>query len=332
MSLNPQPASVTFPALGTSVSVVCTSREVLADAVSVVRTRLSELDRAASRFRADSELARINMLSGCLAAIDPGAMFTTRVGTTLAKCLTAAVHTEQLTDGLVCASLGAELVACGYDEDFAAVRARSTAAVAVSTGPQPNVSQPQRPVAQRMSFDERNDELSLAAGSTLDLGSSAKAWAADAIVDELTRHAAGGFLLSLGGDVATAGSPPPDGWAVGLRRPDDSDLMVVRSTGQALATSSTQRRQWLFNGSTQHHIIDPRTGAPARTQWAQVSCAAPTALQANAASTAAVILDSSAPRWLSQRGIPACLVATDNRVVLTPGWPETADVGPGRAL
>jgi thiamine biosynthesis lipoprotein len=310
-------ASARFRAIGTTVGVVCTQAGERARAVALLRARLAELDRAASRFRDDSELAALNRRSAESAATDPTARLRVPVDGTLAACLRAAMRTERLTAGLVCASLGTALIACGYDDDLDRVRARGHGTADRSRH---GASVP----LARVSFDERTGELTMPAGAALDLGASAKAWAADAIAAELAAGGAGGFLVDLGGDIAVAGAPPPHGWAVGVREWDGTVAQVVRSTGQAFATSSTRLRTWTHHGVARHHIIDPRTGEPARTRWAQVTCAGPDAVQANAASTAAIILDDHAVRWLTDRGVPARLVTADRRVETTPGWPAVA--------
>lgn len=312
--------STTFAAIGTTVDVVCTAARESEVAVAVVRARLAELDRAASRFRADSELVRINSRSAALAETNPGAQLRFPVSRTLGNCLRAAMRAQRLTDGLVSASLGTALAACGYDDDLDVVRARA--------GSQPPATARARPgPCPAATFDEQQWQLILPAGTACDLGASAKAWAADAIAQELAAMFPGGFLVNLGGDIAAAGTPPEEGWSIGVRDWNDRVVQVIRSTGQAFATSSTRLRTWVRHGTRYHHIIDPRTGWPARTRWAQVTCAGPDAVQANAASTAAIILDDRAPYWLTVRGVPARLAADGGRVTLTPGWPATIGAG-----
>ncbi|WP_036509807.1 FAD:protein FMN transferase [Nocardia aobensis] len=306
-------ASETFPAIGTSVVVVCTDARELARAADLVRARLDDLDRAASRFRADSELAVINSRSAESARAGRSEQVRIPVGATLASCLRAAMRTQRLTSGLVSASLGAALIACGYDDDLDAVRARG------DVGP-PEADRDSIPL-RHMIFDEQRGEVALSPGTVLDLGASAKAWAADTIAAELAATGPGGYLVNLGGDIAVAGTGPPQGWSIGVRDWNDAVVQVVTSTGQAFATSSTRLRTWVRGGIRRHHIIDPRTGRSARTRWAQVTCAGPDAVQANAASTAAIILDDQAPRWLADRGVPACLMTVGHEVVTTPGWP-----------
>lgn len=306
-------ASETFPAIGTSVVVVCTDARELARATELVRVRLDDLDRAASRFRADSELAVINSRSAESARAGRSEQLRIPVGTILGACLRAAMRTQRLTSGLVSASLGAALIASGYDDDLDAVRARGDVGPPALEG---------CPIPLRhMIFDEQRWEVALSPGTALDLGASAKAWAADTIAAELAATGPGGYLVNLGGDIAVAGAGPPRGWSIGVRDWNDAVVQVVTSTGQAFATSSTRLRTWVRGGIRRHHIIDPRTGRSARTRWAQVTCAGPDAVQANAASTAAIILDDQAPRWLTDRGVPACLLTVDHEVVTTPGWP-----------
>ncbi|MFF0498739.1 FAD:protein FMN transferase [Nocardia aobensis] len=306
-------ASETFPAIGTSVVVVCTDARELARAADLVRARLDDLDRAASRFRADSELAVINSRSAEWARAGRSEQVRIPVGSTLGSCLRAAMRTQRLTSGLVSASLGAALIACGYDDDLDAVRARGDVG--------PPALDPLSIPLRHMIFDEQRGEVALSPGTVLDLGASAKAWAADTIAAELAASGPGGYLVNLGGDIAVAGTGPPQGWSIGVRDWNNAVVQVVTSTGQAFATSSTRLRTWVRGGIRRHHIIDPRTGRSARTRWAQVTCAGPDAVQANAASTAAIILDDQAPRWLTDRGVPACLMTVDHEVVTTPGWP-----------
>ena len=78
-----------------------------------------------------------------------------------------------------------------------------------------------------------------------------------------------------------------------------------------------------------HHIIDPATGEPARSCWRTVSVAAGTCVDANTASTAAIIRSAAALAWLSDAGLPARLVRADGCVVTTAGWPH--DPGPADA-
>ena len=89
----------------------------------------------------------------------------------------------------------------------------------------------------------------------------------------------------------------------------------------ALATSSTTLRRWRRGPETIHHILDPATGAPAAAPWRTVSVAAATCVDANTASTAAIVRGSGAEAWLERLGLPARLCRHDGSTVRTAGWP-----------
>jgi len=71
-----------------------------------------------------------------------------------------------------------------------------------------------------------------------------------------------------------------------------------------------------------HHILDPRTGYPAKPVWRTVSVAAVTCADANTAATAAIIRGRQALPWLSSLGLSARLVAQDGTIHALNAWPE----------
>src|SRR5439155_19266649 len=99
-------------------------------------------------------------------------------------------------------------------------------------------------------------------------------------------------------------------------------VVVIRSGG--VATSGTMRRTWTGGGHRLHHIVDPRTGRPADGRWRTVSVAAGSCLDANIASTAAVVMGAGAPAWLSANRLPARLVDAAGAVHPGGGWPAPA--------
>ena len=167
------------------------------------------------------------------------------------------------------------------------------------------------------------------AGVRLDLGATAKAWAADQAAARLAAELGGGILVSLGGDISVAGQAPAGGWPVRVQDvtgdpgdPAPESSVVVAVSDGGLATSSTTARRWRRGGAVLHHILDPRSGLPAPPVWRTVSVAAATALDANIASTAAIIRGLAAPAWLSGLGLAARLVTVGGAVITTGGWPS----------
>ena len=164
-------------------------------------------------------------------------------------------------------------------------------------------------------------------GTLLDLGATAKAWAADRAAAAIAGRLGCGVLVSLGGDLAVEAAPPA-GFTVGVADvcgdPDAPTAVSIVSGG--LATSGVGNRHWTLGGTPVHHLVDPSTGLPVATPWRTVSVAAASSVDANTASTAAHVLGDSAPAWLAARALPARLVAHDGSVVTVAGWPD--DPGP----
>ncbi|MEN3315941.1 MAG: FAD:protein transferase [Acidimicrobiaceae bacterium] len=134
------------------------------------------------------------------------------------------------------------------------------------------------------------------------------------------------MLVSLGGDIAVAGEGPAGGWDVRIADwhgvTPDSDGETVRVDGGGLATSSTTVRRWNRGDEELHHVVDPTSGRSARVVWRTVSVAAATCVDANVASTAAIVRGERTPAWLEGLGLPARLVRPDGSVLRLGGWPS----------
>jgi thiamine biosynthesis lipoprotein len=97
-----------------------------------------------------------------------------------------------------------------------------------------------------------------------------------------------------------------------------------------MATSSTQKRRWHTEGRPMHHILDPRSGLPAPPVWRTATTVAPTCLDANTFSTAAIVRGRAALGWLAKQGVPARLVDDSLRILTTAGWPADDEDGDRR--
>ena len=135
-----------------------------------------------------------------------------------------------------------------------------------------------------------------------------------------------GVLISLGGDIATAGPALSSGWAIHVaddhRAGPDAPGQTIAIASGGLATSSITARRWLQDGRVMHHILDPATGQPVEPVWRTASVAASSCVDANIASTAALVKGRSAPRWLSKLKLPSRLVSVAGEVHVVAGWPE----------
>lgn len=302
----PAPGHLRFPALGTTTVLVTEDRNGLAAAAKAVRRTLAAIDRTCSRFRADSEISRLHERAGRA----------TRMSPLLADAVDVAIRAAELTGGLVDPTVGAAVRALGYDRDFAEVK---------DGDPAPAGPAIAAPGWWRLRREPRSRLVVLPRGVLLDLGATAKALAADLAAGAAADAANCGVLVNLGGDLASAGDPPAGGWriAIGddhvLAETDPATMVTVTAGG--LATSSTTRRRWRRGDRIVHHLVDPRTGDVVVPVWRTVSAAAATCVDANTASTAAIVLGATAPAWLREREIPARLVGVDGRVVTVAGWP-----------
>jgi FAD:protein FMN transferase len=312
-------AKDTFDVFGTTaVLLVSAADRAAASAASAARRladrELAAVDLACSRFRADSELMALNRAAG------GGPQ---RITPLFAELLAAALRAARITGGDVDPTCGPALVALGYDRDFAEVSADAPPRLTGPVGPVPGW--------QHVHLEGRRAWLDR--GVQIDLGATAKAWAADRCAELIARELDCGVLVSLGGDIAVAGPAPTGGWHV---RVTDDHAAPISAPGQTvtistggLATSSTTVRAWKVGGRPVHHIIDPATGEPVRSCWRTVSVAAGNCLDANIASTAAIIRGPAALDWLPDIGLPARLVRHDGTVETTAGWPRNG--GPGAA-
>jgi thiamine biosynthesis lipoprotein ApbE len=323
-------ATLTWEALGTSTVLQITDRDGSAWARKVVEQELDAIDRACSRFRADSELSCVNSCAGRPVEVDP----------LLIGALQIALRAAELTDGDVDPTLGHALILAGYDRDWKLIAGADS-----SSGNRQDLQPARAAIRARAVGGWRTVEIDLERslvrvprGVQLDLGATAKAWAADRAAEAVWQALGCGALVSLGGDIATAGPPPTGGWRIHVtddhRARPGAPGQTVSIVSGGLATSSVTTRRWTHNRMKMHHIIDPSTGAPVRGMWRTTSVAAATCTDANIATTAALVRDQSAITWLKGRDLPARLVEHDGTVHNFGGWPDAAneDLDRGRPL
>lgn len=270
-------ASRHFDALGSTCELL--SLGAGQAALERCEQHIREAEGRFTRFLRDSELAQLNASDGRYVPVSPE-MF---------AMLEAALWAYQESEGLVNAAVLPALVAAGYDRPF---RQGLTAPAVVNP-----VQLPHLP--EVLVLDAATRSAALAPGSAIDLGGIAKGALADLLIDELGDDA----VCNLGGDVRVrGGGPEGDGWHVGL-----CDRSAVAITDGAVCTSGTTRRRW---GQTVHHLIDPRTGLPAKSDLAEVSVVTDSALRGEVYAKCAMLLGSEAGKaFLEARGVHFAIVA-----------------------
>ena len=310
-----EPAAADWRALGTQVWLLVTDPGQLAEGRRLLEADLAAVDQACSRFRPDSELMRLGAegpgpasaghASGKPASTGPAS--TVQVSPLLAEAIAVALRAARMTDGDVDPTVADAMSALGYDRDFSLVPA---------VGPPVRLTVRAVPGWRQVGLDEQARLLTLPRGVRLDLGATAKAWAADRSAARIAARVGGGVLVSLGGDIAVAGPAPATGWQVRVQdvtgapeEPPSGPYARIAIRDGGLATSSTAARRWRRGGDVLHHILDPRTARPATQVWRTVSVAASTCADANTAATAAIIKGRQAVGWLTGLGLPARLVS-----------------------
>jgi thiamine biosynthesis lipoprotein len=195
-----------------------------------------------------------------------------------------ALELYQLTGGLFDPSILKALRQAGYDRSMDDI---------LESGQLPGRVFAQ-PVASRFGqarLDPTRMAIFLPADVQIDFGGIAKGWIAEKAAHLLAEYTPA-CAVSVGGDMVFHGTPAGEtAWQVSLEDPLDEQgvLAVLQVVSRALATSTVTRRRWLQGNQIRHHIIDPRTSAPAEVEWLSVSVGAPKATTAEAFAKAILI-------------------------------------------
>ncbi|HEX6663825.1 MAG TPA: FAD:protein FMN transferase [Gaiellaceae bacterium] len=262
--------------------------DVSATAARAVEELFAKREQTFSRFIAGSELNRVNAAAG--RPVETSREF--------AVMLRVALDAAAESDGLVDPTLGAALVGAGYDADLALLRDDGTHA---HGGP------PGRWGSVRLI----GRHVFAPAGVELDLNGVVKG----ATVDDALALIGGRGWVSAGGDLAAR-----HGVVVSL--PQGGTARLERG---ALATSGTDRRRWTRAGQIQHHLIDPRTGAPASSPWRYVTACAATCVGADVAAKIGFLRGEAGPEWLDARRIPARFVTPEGAVRVNDSWRRSVE-------
>jgi thiamine biosynthesis lipoprotein len=322
MLLTTGPDTAEWTVWTTKARLVVSDHAALPEATTLVKGLLDEIDRACSRFRPDSELMRV--------PVDTP----TQVSPLLAKMVGAALDAARRTDGAVDPTVGSAMAALGYDRDLTDIRPSGRMpgggmpgggmpgdippggrmpSGRMPSGRMPSGGVPVTVVPGWRSVRLTGNELTLPRGVVLDLGATGKAFAADRAAALVSQLFGVGVLISLGGDIATAG--PSRQWRVLV-----DDEVITLPAGAAIATSSTESRTWRRGNRILHHVLDPFIGMPARRVWRTASVVADHCVDANMLSTAALVRGHDAVGQLHHFGVPARLTTVDGSVRKLGGW------------
>jgi FAD:protein FMN transferase len=286
--------------MGTDVEVVT---DVVAAGVEVDVSALFEAwEQALSRFRADSEVSRLNAGSGRPFAAGP----------ILLQAVVAACEAARRTRGLFDPTLVDQLEAAGYDRTFAEVAPE-----------QPRRELPARPGGgwREIEVDLARETVTLPPGTRIEFGGIGKGLAVDAAVDLLRARGVGCAAVDAGGDLSVLGVPPgAESWPVAVETGEEDETVSLHRG--ALATSSTLGRRWFQGAALRHHLIDPRDGRPAAGGVRSVTVAAPTCERAEIDAKVALLLGAGlAIDYLERSAVTGLVVLDDGRRLRAAGWP-----------
>lgn len=228
------------------------------------RQFIQQSEQRFTRFTETSELAALNRAAGSWFQASPDMFLVLREAQTLAR----------ETEGLFNPAILPSLIQAGYDRTMDELRKGYS---------RPGTAR----VLEMQDFrtirlDLNRQAVLLPDEMQIDLGGIAKGWIAEQAAWQLADFSEA-CAVSAGGDMFLVGTPEgASRWEVGLENPlePEQDLAMLYVSPGAVATSSVAKRQWKHNGQLQHHLIDPRTGVPAQTEWLSVTVWAETASEA----------------------------------------------------
>jgi thiamine biosynthesis lipoprotein len=292
-----------FAAMGTEVLVVTETHEV-ESALVLTRRLFAEWELVLSRFLPESELSRLNASAG--KPFDASRL--------LFDVVSTALEAARASGGLFDPTLLADLVRIGYDRSFADMPGLLEEA---SFGPVGGGGW------RRVELDRSTRRITLPAGAKLDVGGIAKGMAVDAALEQLDAAGIGSALVSAGGDLAVRGLPPAlDSWPIAVGGDRTTSVPLARG---ALATSGRGRRAWRQGTVERHHLLDPRTGEPARSGLREVTVVAATCAQAEVAAKAAYVLGARlGGEFVRRNGLAARFLADDGSETTVGLWPARA--------
>jgi thiamine biosynthesis lipoprotein len=283
-------AAASWSAMGTRATVQLTGGDH-ADLIDA-RWLIERLEERWSRFRATSELNRINERAGHAELVSEDT----------AALVDDAVAWWRTTGGRFDPTVLRAVQDAGYIRSF-------------DHAPGPIGDGAPVPGCAGVTVDRTTRTVRVPAGIGLDLGGIGKGRAVDTVVDALRTDAAGG-VVDLGGDLRVWGEPPAGapGWPIAVEdvRTGRRAALLGLAAG-AVATSTVLRRCWRVGERRAHHLIDPATGRPSDGELLAVTVVAAEATGAEVLAKAALIAGSTpaAAALLEEHGVAGLLFAVD---------------------
>ena len=310
-----EPVEVTGFAMGTFVRVVADGPRA-AQAAEQVMPLLQAMTQALDRFEPDSDVSRINARAG---------RGPVRVQAETVAVVQDALRLAHLTEGAFDPTVGPLVDLWGFVQtEEAPADGEGTVRGRRPPAPEAIAQVLERVGYQHLRVDEEASTVELVQpGMGLDLGGIAKGAAVDRVAQLFRDVGVERALIDLGGNLYALGRKA-DGspWRVGIRHPRNPGavLAIVEARDVAIATSGDYERYFIHEGVRYSHLLDPRTGSPAR-ELASVTILAPKGVDADGLSTAVFVLgpEDGAQLVESLPGVEAIFVDPAMNVTYTSG-------------
>lgn len=177
---------------------------------------------------------------------------------------------------------------------------------------------------KNITLSKNNNTIKLNNNMAIDLGSTAKGYTSNTLINILKEHNVKSALLNLGGNVHALGSKP-DGtpWKIAIKNPlTNSNAAVISIVNKAVITSGAYERYFIDdNGVKYGHIIDPNTGMPINNELLSVSIIGKDAVLCDALSTSLFVmgLEKSIEYWKKNNDFDAVFITKDGHIYITEG-------------
>jgi thiamine biosynthesis lipoprotein len=264
---------------------------------------IEESEKRFTRFSEQSELSQLNRSAGNWFQSSPD----------LFEVVVEALDCHHKTNGLFDPSILPDLHRAGYIQSLDEIRR-------LGADPQPaSRVQISASTFELIQLNSADSTIRLPAEMQIDLGGIAKGWIAERAARLLSQYSTS-CAVNAGGDMFLIGYPHgQDFWEVGLEDPRDpqNDISMLLLQEGAVATSSIMKRVWKQGNKSRHHLIDPRTGEPASTEWLSVTVLAPHATTAETFAKAFLIADKEEARLLGELNPELTVLAVDRDGNLT---------------
>ena len=180
----------------------------------------------------------------------------------------------------------------------------------------------------KIHVDQTAGTVQIPTGAELDLGAVAKGYSGDVCAELLRESGVSSALLNLGGSTIRTLGRKPDGsnWRIAIQDPEDPEgyAGVIELGEGAVNTSGGYERYFEENGEVYWHILDPKTGYPAKNGLISVTVLTDQACYGDGLSTALFVMgtEQAINFWQTRDDFEFVLIDDNGNVYVSEGASE----------